>query len=164
MSTPDTLTAARKLLRPSGRRTTPQRAFLLELIKEQGGHLDADEIYRLASERGMRISLSTVYRTLAVLRDLGVVDELHLDEGHHHYEVRSSTEHHHIICLGCNAVVEFESPLVESMKETVSQEHHFRIRDARVDLTGYCSDCCDRLELDQTAQGATERYDLSPPA
>ena len=80
--------AARRILAAAGRRTTAQRALILEVLRNSSGHLDADQVYRLARERDPHVSLSTVYRTLSLLRELGQVEELHLAEEHHHYEAK----------------------------------------------------------------------------
>jgi Fe2+ or Zn2+ uptake regulation protein len=140
MSAPPT-TSPKRILRSAGRRVTGQRELLLEVIQAQPGHLDADELYRLARQRDPKLSLSTVYRTLRLLRDLGLVDELHLDEEHHHYEIKPAAAHHHLICLGCGQIVEFASPLTERLQAAVAREHDFEIAAARIDLTGYCAHC-----------------------
>jgi Fur family transcriptional regulator, ferric uptake regulator len=131
----------RDTLRGSGRRLTDQRQLLLELLQEHGGHLDAHELYRLAQERDPRLNLSTVYRTLGLLRDLGLVDEQHLGEDHHHYELKAPATHHHLICGTCGSVVEFTSPLIEQLKEAVGRELDYTIADAQVDLLGTCAGC-----------------------
>jgi len=95
-----------RVLKMPGLRVTNQRALLLGLIREGKGHLDADELYRRAREKQPRLSLSTVYRTLQLLKKLSLVEELHFDETHHHYEVKPSDEHHHLVCLGCGKVIE----------------------------------------------------------
>lgn len=128
-------------LHRSGRRLTGQRKLLLDLIQAQPGHVDAHELHRLAQERDPEISLATVYRTLAVLRELGLVDELHLGEEHHHYEIKPTTTHHHLVCAGCGQVVEFRSALTERLRRTVAREHDFQITETRVDLVGYCAAC-----------------------
>src|SRR3712207_9050490 len=79
---------ARAALRSEGHRMTQQRDVLLDVIEHAGEHLDADGLYRLARERDSRISLSTVYRTLSLLKRHDLVDELHLSEEHHHYEAK----------------------------------------------------------------------------
>ncbi len=131
----------RSALRATGRRLTEQRRLLLEVIQEHGGHLDAHELYRLASQRDPRLNLSTVYRNVALLRDLGLVDELHLGEDHHHYELRTPTTHHHLICSGCGEVIEFVSPLIEQLKAEIGQSHGYEIAAASVDLFGLCAGC-----------------------
>lgn len=131
----------RETLRGSGRRLTDQRQLLLELLQEHGGHLDAHELYRLAQERDPRLNLSTVYRTLGLLRDLGLVDEQHLGEDHHHYELKAPATHYHLVCRTCGSVVEFTSPLIEQLKDAVGRELDYTIADAQVDLLGTCAAC-----------------------
>ncbi len=131
----------RDTLRESGRRLTDQRQLLLELLQEHGGHLDARELYRLAQERDPRLNLSTVYRTLGLLRDLGLVDEQHLGEDHHHYELKAPATHYHLVCRTCGSVIEFTSPLIEQLKEAIGRELDYAIADAQVDLLGICAAC-----------------------
>ncbi len=129
----------RSALNVTGLRATNQRALILEIIRRR--HLDADEIYRQARAKQPRLSLSTVYRTLQVLKNLGLVEELHFDEAHHHYEMKPSSEHHHLVCLGCGKVVEFECPLSPKMKEDIAREKGFEITGAEIRMTGYCPKC-----------------------
>ncbi len=129
-------------LRTLGKRVTPQRLLLLRILGKHKGHLDADEIYHLARKEDPRLSLSTVYRTLGLLKGLGLIEELHLDEEHHHYEMKDrGGEHHHLICLRCGRVEEFESPLIEEMKGQVAAQHRFQVTGAHIDLRGYCRRC-----------------------
>lgn len=132
-----------RLLRRADLRVTSQRALLLEIIRDSAGHLDADEIYRLARDRHPRLSLSTVYRTLGLLKEMGLVRELDFDEDHRHYELCDASEckHYHIYCLGCGTVVEFESSLVPELTKQLAQEHGFEIVDCRVLVSGYCAAC-----------------------
>jgi Fur family ferric uptake transcriptional regulator len=133
--------AALEVLRTKGKRITAQRSLLLEVIRESHGHLDADEIYRRARSKDPRISLSTVYRNLNLLKELGLVSELHLDQEHHHYELREETDHYHLICSGCGRVMEFESPLVDQMTAEVGEKQGFFTERTHIDLVGLCSEC-----------------------
>jgi Fe2+ or Zn2+ uptake regulation protein len=130
-----------QLLRSAGLRVTDTRVRLLTLIRSQAGHLAVDEMYRLAHQDDPSVSLSTIYRTVRALRDHGLIDELHLQEQHHHYEVKDRVAHHHLICLGCGAVLEFDSPLVAELEQTMGAAHDFAVTDASIDLTGYCARC-----------------------
>jgi Fur family ferric uptake transcriptional regulator len=129
--------------RPSlpGRRSTPQRRLLLDLLEQADGHLDAGELYLRAREIEPAISLSTVYRNLRLFREHGLIEERHLAEDHHHYEAKTRVEHHHLVCLGCGRIVEFVSPLVEEMKREIGAEHEFAVTGAEVSMSGYCSRC-----------------------
>jgi Fe2+ or Zn2+ uptake regulation protein len=125
----------------TGGRVTEQRALILEIIKRGGSHLDADEIYRRARLEKPRLSLSTVYRTLQALKHIGLIDEIHLDDSHHHYEIKPRAEHHHLICLGCGRVIEFRYPLTSHVQAKVAEAREFEITGAEVRLTGYCAQC-----------------------
>jgi Fur family ferric uptake transcriptional regulator len=122
-------------------RVTGQRRLLLEIIRSQGEHLDAEELYRLASLDYPRLSRSTVYRTMRLLRDLGLIDEVHLGEDHHHYEIKAPVHHHHLICLRCGHVLEFSYPWAEELAAVVARQHGFEIQEIQIDLTGYCASC-----------------------
>ena len=134
----------RKTLNVLGIRVTNQRALVLEIIRQGQGHLDADEIYRRARDKQPRLSLSTVYRALQIFKKLGLIEEVHFDETHHHYEVKPSSKHHHLLCLGCGRVIEFQSSLSHYMKRNVAEAKDFEITDTEVRITGYCSECCQR--------------------
>ncbi len=130
-----------RALNVPGLKATNQRALILEIIRRGQGHLDADEVYRQAREKQPRLSLSTVYRTLRMFKKRGLVEELHFDEAHHHYEVKPSVEHHHLICLGCGKVVEFECSLSQRMREDIAKEKDFEVTGVEVEMTGYCPNC-----------------------
>ena len=124
-----------------GQRFTSQRKLLLDIIRDAGGHLDADELYRLAREKESNISLATVYRNLRLFKDWGLIVERHFAEGHHHYEIKNSAEHYHLICLGCGAVIEFHSPLTDEIVNVAEEESRFRIVDIEISMKGYCPGC-----------------------
>lgn len=130
-----------RVLRAHGKRVTPQRALILKILRERGGHLDADEIYRLAREERPRLSLSTVYRTLSVLKELGLVRELRFEEGYSRYELAGPEEHHHLICLGCGKVIEFQCAHCAQVHRDLAERRGFQITGSRVELLGYCTEC-----------------------
>lgn len=131
---------SRAALNMAGTRVTSQRALILETIRQGEGHLDADEIYRRARKKQPRLSLSTVYRTVQALKKLGLIEELRFDESHHHYEAKPPTKHHHLVCLGCGRVIEFQYPL-SRIKRNVAGGGDFEIVDADIRVTGYCPRC-----------------------
>ena len=133
--------ANRHTLSTAGIRVTGQRALILEVIRQGQGHLDAAEIYRRASIKQPRLSLSTVYRTMQTLKKLGLVEEVHIDDTHHHYEAKQAAEHYHLVCLGCGAVIEFTYPLAHRITTGVPDAKEFEIVNTEVRVTGYCSRC-----------------------
>ena len=130
-----------RLLSTAGKRVTSQRLLLFELIRSSEGHLDAEALYIRAKENNPRISLSTVYRTLQLFKKLGLVDEHHFGETHHHYEVKDHNEHHHLVCLSCGEIIEFQSSLTIQMKKDVADKNNFHIIDTEVRMVGLCSGC-----------------------
>jgi Fe2+ or Zn2+ uptake regulation protein len=128
-------------LRAVGKRVTSQRMLVLQILAESEGHLDASEIFERARRRDARLSLSTVYRTLGVLKETGVVRELHLDDEHHHYELSGRDEHSHLVCSRCGRVVEVDSAGFAEAAKATGEAHGFEVTSAHVELTGYCTGC-----------------------
>lgn len=103
--------------------------------------MDAVDVHRQAQEIQPRLSLSTVYRTLRLLKKLGLVEEVHFDEEHHHYEAKPAAKHHHLLCLGCGRVIEFKYPLSRQVKRNVPEASDFEIVSTELRISGYCSEC-----------------------
>jgi Fe2+ or Zn2+ uptake regulation protein len=133
--------ATRQTLNERGLKITNQRTVILEAIRHSPGHVDADEVYRSIHRRLPRVSLSTVYRSLQRFKELGLIDELHFAEEHHHYELKPAREHYHLVCLECGRVTEFQYPLVSALKKNVPEARDFAITGSEITLTGYCADC-----------------------
>lgn len=131
-------------LKDRGVRLTRQRRLLLDLIDNSGRHLDADTLYQLAREKDSKLNRVTVYRTLKMLKEGGLVDELdlaHIEGEKHYYETRLKREHAHIICLRCGRVEEFFGEQLGVVKSQVSSQFGFEIVFARTEIGGYCSHC-----------------------
>jgi len=131
----------RRLLKKPGNRLTSQRSLIFDIISRGGGHMGAAEIYAEAWRRKPGISLSTVYRSIAKFKELGLVEECHLGQEHHHYETPQNGSHFHLVCLKCGTVIEFEYPLVKRVRDEVDGARSFQIVKAEVSLSGYCSGC-----------------------
>lgn len=127
-----------------GQRMTAQRRLLLDIIRSANEHLDADGLYRQAKERDPRISLSTVYRNLSLLKDVGLIAERRLGEGHHHYEINVAPHHHHLVCVECGEVFEFESQFTEKMKAAVEEASQYAITNIEINMQGHCRDCLEK--------------------
>ena len=131
----------RSTLNTTGARLTSQRVVIMDIIQRSDKHLDANEIFRRAVNKIPRLSLATVYRTLSKLKELGIVEELHFSDDHHHYEAKSGREHHHLVCLDCGRVTEFQYPLSKNITSNVKEAKGFKIIDTEVRISGYCSKC-----------------------
>lgn len=135
---------AKDSLRERGKRLTRQRKILLELIDGSGKHLDAEQLFQMAKEKDPKLNRVTVYRTLKMLKEGGLVDELdlmHQRGDQHFYETRLKGEHAHVICLRCGKVEEFFGEPLQRLRKQVEAHFGFQILIARTEIGGYCSHC-----------------------
>ena len=140
--------AVRAPLRKRGIRLTRQRELLFEIINNAHDHLNADQLYELAIKRDPKINRVTVYRTLKLLKNEGLIDELdlmHFGGEHHYYETRLKQEHAHIVCLRCGVVQEFFGDPLRRLREQVESGFGFQILVSRTEVGGYCADCQNTL-------------------
>ena len=128
-------------IKMQGHFLTNQRQLLLKLMRDAEGHIDAKELYRRASAKDESISPATVYRTLNLFKELGLVDEMRLGKVRCYYEVKQSSEHQHLVCKGCGKVMEIKNPYFNKLVGAVRKEHGFRVTKAELYLEGYCSEC-----------------------
>ena len=147
-------------LKDRGVRLTRQRRVLLDLIDSSGKHLDADTLYQMAKEKDPKLNRVTVYRTLKMLEESGLVDELdlaHFEGEKHYYETRLKREHAHIICLRCGRVEEFFGEQLNAVKGQISSQFGFEIVFSRTEVGGYCSHC-QVLRASDAVQAAGVRH------
>ena len=130
-------------LRATGKRLTPQRRLILQVLEESNGHLDADALYERVKARDPNVSLATVYRTLAVLREIGLVEEHRLGQDHGHYEAVREEPHYHFTCLRCGKVIEFDTPLVAQVEQELCEQKGVRVTSTHLHVSGYCAQCKD---------------------
>ncbi len=123
---------------------THQRRLLVQIIQGADSHMDAIQLWQCARAQDPTLNKVTVYRTLSMLKKLGLVDELdllHLEGDKHYYEARTIRDHMHLACLKCGRIQEFESSLFERLKGQIERERRFRIQVVRVEAGGYCDRC-----------------------
>ena len=127
-----------------GIRMTAQRRTLIETIQEAKSHLDAESLWKLALERDPNIDRATVYRTIELLKRLGLIDELdlmHLNGEKHYYEVKTQKDHLHLACFHCGEIKEFASPSFERLKREIGEKNNFDIQVMRLEVGGLCKRC-----------------------
>jgi Fe2+ or Zn2+ uptake regulation protein len=130
-----------KSLRASGRRVTRQRRLVMQVVQDNPGHLEVEAVYALAKASDPNISLATVYRTLAVLKEMGLVEDHTLGEGHTHFEAVPETPHYHFTCLKCGQVMEFDAPQVMQVVRALSEREGLQVTNVHLLLSGYCAQC-----------------------
>ena len=142
---PDVIAKRQELLQEAlqerGLRNTKQREVLTDIFFSYDRHFSHDELLALAREKDPGIGYATVYRTLKLLAELGLANELHFDDGHTRFEVADGEHHDHLICIKCSKIVEFEHEQIEKLQEQVAKEHGFKLIHHRMELYGVCPDC-----------------------
>jgi len=140
----------RNELKTRGLRFTSQREAVLDVIIENDGkHLSSEEIYELVKAKIPEIGIATVYRTLILLEDMGIINKVDLDDGKGRYEINRSKEehlHHHLICLKCGSVLEVKYDLLEHLEEQILDETGFIVKNHSVKLYGYCKECAEEAK------------------
>lgn len=132
-------------LKAQGYKLTPQRRAIVDnIISSEGKHLTAEEIYDLVKVDCPEIGLATVYRTIAMLEELGMVSRLDLGDNCSRYELvheEENHQHHHLICNQCSRVIEVEGDLLDSLEQSIEEKYKFKIKDHSVKFFGICSEC-----------------------
>ena len=135
----------RAKLSERGYKMTPQRKEILGIFVERGGHMSAEDVYGVLRERESEIGLATVYRALDLLSELGILVRMDFGDGCARYELSTSDpkvhHHHHLICLKCKKVIEFEEDLLEDLEADIALKSDFEIVNHEVKFFGYCSEC-----------------------
>jgi Fur family ferric uptake transcriptional regulator len=135
----------RRYLRDHRLPVTRQRDAVAEVVFGSEDHLSVEGIQRQLRERGEHVGTATVYRTLDVLVQSGLVRAHDFGEGFKRYEpMPAQTHHEHLICLRCGKVVEFQNERLERMLHFVADDTGFQLQRHRVELYGLCKDCRQR--------------------
>jgi Fur family transcriptional regulator, peroxide stress response regulator len=131
--------------REQGYRMTPQRLEILRLLAASSTHPSALQLHEQLKETFPTTSLSTVYKTLDILKEMGEVVVLGFSGDDTHYDATGSTEHPHLICLKCRKIIDVDVPsFQDSIQEVtvdVAEHSDYQIVSHRVDFFGICPEC-----------------------
>ncbi len=119
-----------------GLRMTEQRRTLARVLNDSGDHPDVEELYVRASALDPRISLATVYRTVKLFEEAGILDRLEFGDGRARYEDAEREHHDHLIDLHTGAVIEFVDPEIEALQEKIAARLGYRLKGHRLELYG----------------------------
>ena len=122
-------------------KSSTRRELILETLATIGRHITAEELLREVRTRDARIGAATVYRTLRVLQDSGIVAERHFEGGASRFELLGDDHHDHLICTVCGMIVEFEDEVVEREQKRVAVAYGFELLMHRHELYGICPAC-----------------------
>ena len=133
----------RETLHAAGRRLTPQRALVLNILRANDAHLDAEAIWQAPQAQAAGLNLATVYRTLTVLQEMGLVERRYFARDHKRefFEAVGKREHYHFTCLGCGAVIEVETPRIRQARQELSAALGLTFAHACICFEGYCAEC-----------------------
>ena len=132
----------KEMLETKGLKCTHERKCIFDEVQRIGAHFDADKLYERFKERGERISRATVYRTLPLLLEAGVVQKSAGDGKQDFFEKTGKKGHHdHMVCLTCGKIIEFRNETIEREQDDISKKHQFKIAFHDHRIFGYCSKC-----------------------
>ena len=138
----------RQRLRERGYRLTPQRELILGAV-ETLGHATPDEVLVEVRTHSDAVNASTVYRTLEVLEELGLVRHAHLSDRAPTYHSVGDHEHFHLVCRNCHRVISVDPDVLTPVTDRLATDHRFTVDIGHLTVFGHCSDCADGAEGQQ---------------
>jgi Fur family ferric uptake transcriptional regulator len=147
----------RKRFRGQGYRITIPREVIMDVLSASESHLSAEDIYMKVHRMSPHIGLTTVYRTLDILTEMGMISKFDFGDGRSRYELIKDTReghHHHLICTRCNRVIDYfdfineELEFIKRAEEGLSKKYDFEIRSHVIQFHGICGECRKRKTVD----------------
>ena len=127
-------------LRASGYRVTPQRQLVLEAVTELE-HATPEEIFASIRQTARGMNVSTVYRTLELLEQIGLVTHTHLGHGAPRYHLAAEAQHVHLVCRGCEKIIEIDPAAVTGLTSALDEQFGFETDVGHLTVFGRCEDC-----------------------
>ena len=124
-----------------GYRLTPQRLLILSAIEDSDDHISAEEIYAQVAAKYPQMNISTVYRNLELLKQLGLVTETDLGGGRVRYHPAEKGHHHHLVCQECGAIIDLDESLLSSLESNLLREYEFSADLKHLAIFGRCARC-----------------------
>lgn len=141
----DLMLEFKNILKENGYKLTSQRRATIEVIlRNEGKHMSTEEIFLEVKKTNPEVGLATVYRTVLLLEELGILVKHNFEDGKNRYEIshpEQDHDHHHLICLKCGEVSEVEDDLLDSLEETIDNTLGFKVINHKVKFYGHCSKC-----------------------
>lgn len=131
-----------KFLRERGKRLTREREAILKRTSSSQGHFDPESLYLEMKKKDLKISKASVYRTLHLLCECGLIEKVKKTDHGTIYEQTFGQGHHdHMLCLKCGKVIEFYSKNLEKLQEDLCKRHNFQWTNHTLEIRGYCERC-----------------------
>lgn len=122
-------------------RLTPQRMMILKALEKSEGHFSAEEIYMQVHSQYPHINISTIYRTIELLKGFGLVTEINLGDGWVRYHYGDKGRHHHLVCQGCGKIIELDEDTSSALEESILRNYDFKAELKHLAIFGHCGDC-----------------------
>ncbi len=135
------------VLAQNGYKSTLQRNLVYEILTEHADkHLSTEDVYDLIKDKNPNMGIATIYRTLQLFEEIGLVYKHNFDDGCSRYEIMSEDsnevhQHHHLVCKICGNIIEVKEDLMNSLEEIIEKQYNFEILNHVVKFTGICSQC-----------------------
>lgn len=124
-----------------GYRLTPQRMMIVSAIENSDNHISTEEIYAQVVAKYPHVNISTVYRTLELLKQAGLVTETDMGEGRVRYHPLGKGHHHHLVCKECGAIIDLDESVLSSLKDILLREYKFIADLKHLAIFGNCVNC-----------------------
>ena len=133
-------------IKKRGMRQTKEREAILREVLAAGDHFDVDELFiRLKKKSG--VSKASIYRTIPLLLEAGLITEVYLENGHMHYEHVYGRDHHcHLRCDHCRTIIEFADPRLGEIEKEIAARYGFQATGHKMEITGCCPKCSGRAK------------------
>jgi Fur family ferric uptake transcriptional regulator len=134
--------AFKEFLRKKGLRVTKEREAILNEVLSRKGHFDMEELHLALRKNSPRVSRASIYRTLPLLIESGILEEVERVDKHAHYEHTTGRSHHdHMLCVSCGRVIEFYSESLEKLQNRLCRDRGFEGISHNLEIKGYCRKC-----------------------
>ena len=141
----DPINKFRAYIKAQGLRKTPERETIIGEIFSAHNHFDVDELFLRLRNKKKRISKASLYRTIPLLIESGLLKEVYFEDGHLHYEhVYGNKDHSHLRCNRCGRIIEFADDEIGIIENRIGKKYNFAVTAHRFELLGYCPKCAKR--------------------
>jgi len=143
MSYDELLVEFKNILKANRLKFTSQREAILQTLYDNPEHFTSENLYILVKEKhpSLNIGIATVYRTLALLEESGLVSSISLGVQGKKFEIANKPHHDHLICEKCGTIVEFENKQIEELQHQIAEINGFKLTDHLMQLYGICQNC-----------------------
>ncbi|KUK50224.1 MAG: Transcriptional regulator [candidate division TA06 bacterium 32_111] len=140
---------------------TPERKEIIEAIVKLQKHFDAEDIYKQLRKQKSNVSLATIYRTIPLLIDSGlIIETLHCRDKVLYERIYNKKHHDHLVCINCGKIIEFYNGEVEKLQDEICRKYQFVATEHRLGIKGYCKECQDKLNIKNNNSKEKNKRDI----